>query len=37
MKAVNASGVRTGGLSRFVETLNLLYSGDNNGKLVLKV
>ena len=29
--------VRTGGLSRFVETLNLLYSGGNHGKLVLKV
>ena len=29
--------VRSGGLGRFVETLNLLYSGDNNGKLVLKV
>ena len=29
--------VRSGGLDRFVETLNLLYSGDNNGKLVLKV
>ena len=29
--------VRTGGLGAFVETLNLLYSGGNNGKLVLKV
>lgn len=29
--------VRTGGLSAFVETLNLLYTGGNNGKLVLKV
>ena len=29
--------VRSGGLGRFVETLNLLYSGDNHGKLVLKV
>lgn len=29
--------VREGGLSRFVETLNLLYTGGNNGKLVLKV
>ena len=29
--------VRTGGLHAFVGTLNLLYSGDNNGKLVLKV
>jgi NADPH-dependent curcumin reductase len=29
--------VRTGGLAAFVETLNLLYSGGNNGKLVLKV
>ena len=29
--------VRTGGLQAFVETLNLLYTGDNNGKLVLKV
>ncbi|MEZ5849919.1 MAG: NADP-dependent oxidoreductase [Hyphomicrobiaceae bacterium] len=29
--------VREGGLSHFVETLNLLYTGGNNGKLVLKV
>jgi NADPH-dependent curcumin reductase CurA len=29
--------VRTGGLSAFAETLNLLYTGGNNGKLVLKV
>ncbi len=29
--------VRTGGLAAFVETLNLLYSGSNNGKLVLKI
>lgn len=29
--------VRTGGLGAFVETLNLLYSGGNNGKLVLKI
>lgn len=29
--------VRTGGLGAFVETLNLLYTGGNNGKLVLKV
>ena len=29
--------VRTGGLSAFVDTLNLLYAGGNNGKLVLKV
>jgi NADPH-dependent curcumin reductase CurA len=29
--------VREGGLGAFVETLNLLYSGGNNGKLVLKV
>jgi NADPH-dependent curcumin reductase CurA len=29
--------VREGGLSAFVETLNLLYSGGNNGKLVLKI
>ena len=29
--------VRSGGLPRFAETLNLLYSGGNNGKLVLKV
>lgn len=29
--------VRTGGLAAFAETLNLLYSGANNGKLVLKV
>ena len=29
--------VREGGLARFGETLNLLYTGGNNGKLVLKV
>ncbi len=29
--------VRTGGLPAFAATLNLLYSGGNNGKLVLKV
>jgi NADPH-dependent curcumin reductase CurA len=29
--------VRTGGLGAFVETLNLLYTGGNSGKLVLKV
>lgn len=29
--------VREGGLEAFVDTLNLLYSGGNNGKLVLKV
>jgi len=29
--------VRTGGLERFTDTLNLLYTGGNNGKLVLKV
>jgi NADPH-dependent curcumin reductase CurA len=29
--------VREGGLGAFVDTLNLLYSGGNNGKLVLKV
>ncbi|MDX2156376.1 MAG: NADP-dependent oxidoreductase [Hyphomicrobiaceae bacterium] len=29
--------VRTGGLAAFVDTLNLLYTGGNNGKLVLKV
>lgn len=29
--------VRVGGLSAFVDTLNLLYTGGNNGKLVLKV
>jgi len=29
--------VREGGLGAFVETLNLLYSGGNNGKLVLKI
>jgi NADPH-dependent curcumin reductase CurA len=29
--------VRTGGLASFVDTLNLLYTGGNNGKLVLKV
>ena len=29
--------VRAGGLPAFVDTLNLLYSGGNNGKLVLKV
>jgi NADPH-dependent curcumin reductase CurA len=29
--------VREGGLGAFVETLNLLYSGGNNGKLVLRV
>lgn len=29
--------VREGGIGAFVETLNLLYSGGNNGKLVLKV
>ncbi len=29
--------VRTGGLGAFVETLNLLYTSKNNGKLVLKV
>ena len=29
--------VRKGGVDRFVETLNLLYTGGNNGKLVLEV
>lgn len=29
--------VRTGGVDAFVETLNNLYTGSNNGKLVLKV
>jgi NADPH-dependent curcumin reductase CurA len=29
--------VRTGGVDAFVETANLLFSGGNNGKLVLKV
>ena len=29
--------VRTGGVDKFVETLNLLYTGGNNGKLVLEV
>ncbi len=29
--------VRTGGLEAFVDTLNLLYTSGNNGKLVLKV
>jgi NADPH-dependent curcumin reductase CurA len=29
--------VRTGGLETFTDTLNLLYTGGNNGKLVLKV
>jgi hypothetical protein len=29
--------VRRGGLASFVETLNLLYTGGNNGKLVLEV
>lgn len=29
--------VRTGGLPAFADTLNLLYAGGNNGKLVLKV
>jgi NADPH-dependent curcumin reductase len=29
--------VRSGGLDRFVDTLNLLYTSGNNGKLVLKV
>jgi NADPH-dependent curcumin reductase CurA len=29
--------VRAGGLDAFAETLNLLYTGGNNGKLVLKV
>ncbi|MGE0765985.1 MAG: NADP-dependent oxidoreductase [Hyphomicrobiaceae bacterium] len=29
--------VREGGLGAFVETLGLLYSGGNNGKLVLKI
>ena len=29
--------VRTGGLESFTDTLNLLYTGGNNGKLVLKV
>ena len=29
--------VRSGGLAAFVDTLNLLYSGGNSGKLVLKV
>jgi NADPH-dependent curcumin reductase len=29
--------VRTGGLDKFVDTLNLLYTSGNNGKLVLKV
>lgn len=29
--------VRTGGLPAFADTLNLLYTGGNNGKLVLKV
>ena len=29
--------VRTGGLTKFVDTMNLLYTSGNNGKLVLKV
>lgn len=29
--------VRKGGVDKFVETLNLLYTGGNNGKLVLEV
>lgn len=29
--------VRTGGVDAFVETANLLFSGGNNGKLVLKI
>jgi NADPH-dependent curcumin reductase CurA len=29
--------VREGGISAFVDTLNLLYTGGNNGKLVLRV
>jgi NADPH-dependent curcumin reductase len=29
--------VRTGGIPAFLDTLNLLYTGGNNGKLVLKV
>ena len=29
--------VRTGGLAAFADTLALLYTGGNNGKLVLKV
>ena len=29
--------VREGGLEKFGQTLNLLYTGGNNGKLVLKV
>lgn len=29
--------VRSGGLGAFVETLNLLYTGGNNGKLVLRI
>ncbi len=29
--------VRTGGLEAFVDTLNLLYTGGNTGKLILKV
>ena len=28
--------VRKGGIDKFVETLNLLYTGGNNGKLVLE-
>ena len=29
--------VRTGGIDAFPATLNLLYTGGNNGKLVLKI
>jgi hypothetical protein len=34
-KLVIREDVRTGGLEKFPETLNLLYTGGNNGKLVL--
>ncbi len=36
-KLVIREDVRTGGLDAFTDTLNLLYTGGNNGKLVLKV
>jgi NADPH-dependent curcumin reductase CurA len=36
-KLILREDIRTGGLDAFPETLNLLYTGGNNGKLLLKV
>jgi NADPH-dependent curcumin reductase CurA len=28
--------IREGGVAKYIETLNLLFTGGNNGKLILK-